>query len=412
MIDIKEKHNCCGCSACVLVCPKQCISMSADNEGFLYPQVDGAICIDCGLCDKVCPVINQEEPREPLAVYAAKNNNEEIRLKSSSGGIFTLLAEQIIAEGGVVFGARFNESWEVVHDYTETIEGLEPFRGSKYVQSVIGDNFIKAKQFLKDGRKVLFSGTPCQIAGLKKFLRKEYENLLTVEVVCHGVPSPMVWRDYLDYKRAKRAVGKNTVSSSLNELPVIAGISFRDKTNGWKKFGFKISYAASKAAENSVSKSADNTNYEITPFSEDLFMKGFLKNLYLRPSCYHCAARQGKSGADISIADYWGIQSIHPEIDDDKGTGLILINTKQGANYFNSTANQIDSLTSSYNKAIMQNPCIVKSVKEPNRRQQFWQNYPISKINCIEVVCDLMTPSPIVVFAKRVIGKIKRILGL
>lgn len=410
MIDIKEKHNCCGCSACVLVCPKQCISMSADNEGFLYPQVDGAICIDCGLCDKVCPVINQEEPREPLAVYAAKNNNEEIRLKSSSGGIFTLLAEQIIAEGGVVFGARFNESWEVVHDYTETIEGLEPFRGSKYVQSVIGDNFIKAKQFLKDGRKVLFSGTPCQIAGLKKFLRKEYENLLTVEVVCHGVPSPMVWRDYIDYKRAKRAVGKNTVSSSLNELPVIAGISFRDKTNGWKKFGFKISYAASKAAENSVSKSADNTNYEITPFSEDLFMKGFLKNLYLRPSCYHCAARQGKSGADISIADYWGIQSIHPEIDDDKGTGLILINTKQGANYFNSIANQINSLTSNYNNAIMQNPCIVKSVKEPNRRQQFWQNYPISKIDCIEVVCDLMTPSPIVVFAKKVIGKFKRII--
>ena len=410
MIDIKEKHNCCGCSACVLVCPKQCISMSADKEGFLYPQVDGAICINCGLCDKVCPVINQEEPREPLAVYAAKNNNEEIRLKSSSGGIFTLLAEQIIAEGGVVFGARFNESWEVVHDYTETIEGLEPFRGSKYVQSVIGDNFIKAKQFLKDGRKVLFSGTPCQIAGLKKFLRKEYENLLTVEVVCHGVPSPMVWRDYLDYKRAKRASGKNTVSSSLNELPVIAGISFRDKTNGWKKFAFKISYAASKAAENSLSKSADNTNYEITPFSEDLFMKGFLKNLYLRPSCYHCAARQGKSGADISIADYWGIQSIHPEIDDDKGTGLILINTKQGANYFNSTANQIDSLTSSYNKAIMQNPCIVKSVKEPNRRQQFWQNYPISKIDCIEVVCDLMTPSPIVVFAKKVIGKFKRII--
>ena len=410
MIDIKEKHNCCGCSACVLVCPKQCISMSADKEGFLYPQVDGAICIDCGLCDKVCPVINQEEPREPLAVYAAKNNNEEIRIKSSSGGIFTLLAEQIIAEGGVVFGARFNESWEVVHDYTETIEGLEPFRGSKYVQSVIGDNFIKAKQFLKDGRKVLFSGTPCQIAGLKKFLRKEYENLLTVEVVCHGVPSPMVWRDYLDYKRTKRAVGKNTVSSSLNELPVIAGISFRDKTNGWKKFAFKISYAASKAAENSLSKSADNTNYEITPFSEDLFMKGFLKNLYLRPSCYHCAARQGKSGADISIADYWGIQSIHPEIDDDKGTGLILINTKQGANYFNSIANQINSLISNYNYAIMQNPCIVKSVKEPNRRHQFWQNYPISKIDCIEVVCDLMTPSPIVVFAKRVIGKFKRII--
>lgn len=412
MIDIKEKHNCCGCGACVQICPKQCISMSADNEGFLYPHVNNVICIDCGLCERVCPVINQNEPKEPLAVYAAKNTNEEIRLKSSSGGIFTLLAEQVIAEGGVVFGVRFNKNWEVIHDYTETSEGLEAFRGSKYVQSVIGNNFIKVKQFLADGRKVLFSGTPCQIAGLKKFLRKDYENLLTVEVVCHGVPSPMVWRDYLDYKRAERAAGKNTVSSSLNELPVITGISFRDKTNGWKKFGFKICYAASKAAENSVSKSANIVNCEITPFKEDLFMKGFLKDLYLRPSCYHCVALQGKSGADISIADYWGVQSIHPEIDDDKGTGLVLINTKQGANYFNSIANQINSLTSSYDKAIMQNPCIVNSVKEPKRRHQFWQNYPISKIDCIEVVCDLMTPSPIVVFAKRVIGKFKRILGL
>lgn len=412
MIDIKEKHNCCGCGACVQICPKQCISMSADNEGFLYPHVNNVICIDCGLCERVCPVINQNEPKEPLAVYAAKNTNEEIRLKSSSGGIFTLLAEQVIADNGVVFGARFNENWEVIHDYTETVEGLEPFRGSKYVQSIIGDNFKVAKQFLNNGRKVLFSGTPCQIAGLKKFLRKDYENLLTVEVVCHGVPSPMVWRDYLDYKRAKRAAGKNTVSSSLNELPVITGISFRDKTNGWKKFGFKICYAASEAAENSVSKSANIANCEITPFNEDIFMKGFLKNLYLRPSCYHCAARQGKSGADISIADYWGVQTIHPEIDDDKGTGLVLINTKQGANYYNLITNKIKSLISSYDKAVMQNPCIVKSVKEPNRRQQFWQNYPISCINCIEVICDLMTPSRITVFAKRVALKIKSLIKI
>ena len=242
MIDIKEKNNCCGCSACVQICPKQCISMAADNEGFLYPQVNSAICIDCGLCEKVCLVINQSAPREPLVVYAAKNNNEDIRLKSSSGGIFTLLAEKVIEEGGVVFGAKFDADWNVIHDYTETIEGLAAFRGSKYVQSIIGDNFKTAKQFLNNGRKVLFSGTPCQIAGLKKYLRKEYDNLLTVDVVCHGVPSPMVWRDYLDYKRAKRAAGKNTVSSSLKELPVITGISFRDKTKGWKKYGFRICY--------------------------------------------------------------------------------------------------------------------------------------------------------------------------
>ena len=370
MIDIKEKHNCCGCSACVLVCPKQCISMSADNEGFLYPHVDTSICIDCGLCEKVCPIINQNEPREPLAVYAAKNTNEEIRIKSSSGGIFTLLAEQVIADSGVVFGARFNENWEVIHDYTETVEGLEAFRGSKYVQSIIGDNFKIAKQFLNDGRKVLFSGTPCQIAGLNKFLRKEYDNLLTVEVVCHGVPSPMVWRDYLEYKRTERADGKNTVSSSLNELPVITGISFRDKTNGWKKFGFKICYAASKAAENSVSKYANTANCEITPFNEDLFMKGFLMNIYLRPSCYHCAARRGKSGADISIADFWGVQNFYHEFDDDKGVGLILVNSRKGEKAYNTV--NVQNIEATYEQGIKNNPCLEKSVAIPKFRNHFW----------------------------------------
>ncbi|MBR2436329.1 MAG: Coenzyme F420 hydrogenase/dehydrogenase, beta subunit C-terminal domain [Alistipes sp.] len=412
MINIINKHNCCGCSACVQICPKQCISMSADNEGFLYPQVSSSICIDCGLCEKVCPVINQNEPREPLAVYAAKNTNEEIRLKSSSGGVFTLLAEKVIAEGGVVFGVRFNKNWEVIHDYTETVEELEAFRGSKYVQSVIGDNYIKTKQFLNNGRKVLFSGTPCQIAGLKKFLRKDYENLLTVEVVCHGVPSPMVWRDYLDYKRAKRAAGKNTVSSSLNELPVITGISFRDKTNGWKKYGFKICYAASKAAENSVSKSANIANCEITPFNEDTFMKGFLKNLYLRPSCYHCAARLGKSGADISIADYWGVQIVHPEIDDNKGVGAILINSDNGLNHYNNINKSLDCIQTKFTDIVRYNPCIVKSVNEPKERMVFWDAYATKQIECIDKICNKMTPSIVITFAKRVIGKIKRTLGI
>ena len=189
--------------------------MTEDHEGFLYPEGDSTVCIDCGMCEKVCLVINPNEPREPLAVYAAKNTNEKIRLKSSSGGIFTLLAEQIISEGGVVFGAKFDEHWNVIHSYAEKQESLEDFRGSKYVQSVIGDNYKYVKQFLLEERKVLFSGTPCQIAGLKRYLQKEYENLLTVEVVCHGVPSPKVWRDYLDYKRAKRVTGKNSVSKSV-----------------------------------------------------------------------------------------------------------------------------------------------------------------------------------------------------
>ena len=211
MIEIKEKAFCCGCNACVQRCPKQCISMHEDEEGFLYPRVDKTICIECGLCEKVCPVINQNEPRKPLKVYAAYNKDEKIRRESSSGGVFTAIAEQVIDEGGIVFGACFDENWEVKHDYTETKEGLKAFRGSKYVQSRIKDNYQKAEHYLKEGRKVLFSGTPCQIAGLKKYLCKEYENLLTVDFICHGVPSPKVWRMYLNETIARQC-GKNTVS--------------------------------------------------------------------------------------------------------------------------------------------------------------------------------------------------------
>ncbi len=407
MIEIKEKSNCCGCNACAQICPRRCISMKIDEEGFLYPLVDTSLCIDCGLCEKVCPIINQGEPQKPIAVYASKNKNEEIRLKSSSGGIFTLLADQIISEDGVVFGAKFDHNWNVIHDYTETVDGINAFRGSKYVQSVIGNNYKLAKQFLDDDRKVLFSGTPCQIAGLKKYLRKEYENLLTVEVVCHGVPSPMIWRDYLDYKRAKRAAGKNTVSSSLNELPVITGISFRDKTNGWKKYGFKISYAASKAAENSVSKLANTDKCEITPFYEDTFMKGFLKNLYLRPSCHHCVARQGKSGADISIADYWNIQHVHNGFDDDKGSGLVIINSEKGGRYYNILHDHIDSIESYYSKATLYNQCIIRSVAVPPLREEFWTLYRTSGVDAINVIYNRMR-KPII---KRIISRIKTIIA-
>ena len=168
MIKIIDKEQCCGCSACLHICPKHSITFKEDKEGFLYPHVNTETCIDCGLCERVCPVLNQNEERIPEKVYAAKHEDDEIRMKSSSGGIFTLLADQILDEGGVVFGARFNDKWEVIHDYTETKEGLAPFRGSKYVQSYIGDSYKIAETFLKSGRKVMFTGTPCQIAGYKK----------------------------------------------------------------------------------------------------------------------------------------------------------------------------------------------------------------------------------------------------
>ena len=399
MIGITHKQDCCGCHACTSVCARQCIAMQEDNEGFLYPVVDEATCTDCGLCEKVCPVINQDEPRKPLKVYAAKNRNEEVRRLSSSGGIFTPLAEAVIRDGGVVFGAKFDKEWNVIHAWTDTIEGIADFRGSKYVQSTIGNTYCEAREFLKQGRKVLFSGTPCQIAGLRKFLRKEYENLLTVDVVCHGVPSPLVWREYLEETRekrhAERDAGKNTVSSSLMDLPVITGISFRDKTHGWKKYGFRLRYVASKAAGISVPTSTNDKECTLLqPFPDNVFMKGFLSNFYLRPSCYACSSRTGKSGSDITIADFWGVQNYYPEFDDDRGVGLVLVNTDRGRKAYEQV-NAIN-LETTYEQALNQNPCIEYSVPRTKHVKAFWDNFSLEGMDAVEDIICNMKPGVII----------------
>ncbi len=397
MIQIKDKKDCCGCHACVTVCAKHCITMQTDSEGFLYPVVDKDACTDCGLCEKVCPVIHQAAPVEPQATYIAINRSEEIRLQSSSGGIFTLLAEQIIAEGGVVFGARFDTDWSVIHAWTDTVEGLAAFRGSKYVQSRIGDSYREARAFLQEGRKVLFSGTPCQIAGLRKYLRKEYENLLTVDFICHGVPSPGVWQRYLSELRgelrAERGDGKNSVPSSMDELPVITGISFRDKSNGWKKYGFRLRYAAFEAASNTVSASAIKEEKEfLQPFPENPFMRGFLADVYLRPSCYACPAKSGKSGSDITIADAWGMNMFASEHDDDKGACYVLENTEKGTSYMNLFS--FDRHTVDVNAIRQYNPAYVSSVKAHPKRSQFFKKYTNcqAKQSISDIVNKVLTP--------------------
>ena len=195
---------CNGCHTCYSLCPKQAIKMVADNEGFLNPQINNVLCINCGLCEKRCPVLNQIiKDDEKTFSYAVINNNEEIRLRSSSGGVFTTLAENVIKQNGIVFGAKFDSNFNVIHGYTDSIEGLSDFRGSKYVQSTIGDSFKDCKNFLEDGHQVLFTGTPCQIGGLKSFLGKNYDNLLLVDIICHGVPSPLLWTEYKKYLEKK-----------------------------------------------------------------------------------------------------------------------------------------------------------------------------------------------------------------
>ena len=371
MIQIKNKKDCCGCHACSNACPKQCITMQADNEGFLYPVVDKETCIDCGLCEKVCPVINQNVPHKPLHVYAAYNKDEEIRMQSSSGGIFTLLAEATINEGGVVFGAKFDKDWNVVHDYTETIDGIADFRGSKYVQSTIGSTYSLAKKFLQAGRKVLFSGTPCQIAGLKKYLRKEYDNLLAVDIICHGVPSPKVWSMYLNETYSKllaiRTDGKNSVCSAKGgtDKPCIEAISFRSKVTGWKKFSFMLKLYF-------PTYDGKNTGVFVETLDKNAFMRAFLSDTILRPSCYNCPTKQGKAHSDITIADFWGINHIDPSFDDDKGCGAIFLNTEKGANAYPLELTEYKEKT--FDEVITYNSAYYKSSKPHPKRSKFFKN--------------------------------------
>lgn len=306
MIKILSKEQCCGCSACIQICPKRSIDFQEDIEGFLYPRVNMDTCIDCGLCEKVCPIVNQAPERYPINVYAAKHPNDDIRVRSSSGGLFTFFAEQVINEGGVVFGARFNDKWEVVHSYTETKEGLVSFRGSKYVQSNIGDSYKQVEIFLKTGRKVMFTGTPCQVAGLRKYLKVSYANLLTVDFVCHGVPSPRVWKMYLSEELANH-----------NHLGKLTEISFRDKTRGWKNFSFVLKFSKNSAIR-------DQRTVLSSVFYDNIYMQSFLSDLTLRPSCYECHCKAGRSGADVTIGDFWGIDKCRPDIDDDRGVSLIM----------------------------------------------------------------------------------------
>lgn len=346
MIQIEDKSACCGCSACYAICPKQCITLSADKEGFLYPVVNAEVCINCGLCEKVCPVLHPKKKEVQPDVFAVINTNEKIRLQSSSGGIFTFIAEKVIDEGGVVFGARFNENWEVVHDYTENKEGLSYFRGSKYVQSNLGNTFNQAKSFLDAGRKVMFTGTPCQIAGLKNFLRKSYDNLLTVDVVCHGVPSPTIWKGYLAWS-VKNIYKNQSLPKKAWELKdVIQNISFRSKEKGWKNYHVAIEYT--------------NGIRESVPFYQNLYMNAFLSDFSLRPSCYACPAKLENMQGDMTLADFWGIEYLKPEIDDDKGWGLMLIHNESVWKQYDSVSN-ITKYSLNLSDVIKSNPMIVVS---------------------------------------------------
>ena len=347
MIDkeLKNKKDCMGCHACVSICPKSCVLMETDQEGFLYPVVNYNLCIKCKKCINVCPIINKEEVENNPVAYSCINNDETIRLDSSSGGIFTLVAEKVIAQGGAVFGASFNNQFEVEHVFVETKEDLGKLRGSKYVQSKIGNSYKKAKEFLDSGREVLFTGTPCQITGLKSYLEKFYTNLSTMDIVCHGVPSPEVWRKYVEFREIEAGSPAQR-------------IAFRRKNEGWKRFSVSFLFK-------------NNTEYRQN-LRNDLYMRAFLKDVCLRPSCYECEFKTLNRQSDITLADFWGIQNILPEMDDDKGTSLIFVNSEMGQRLFNEIKDKMLYQEVDIHEAVKYNSAAIKSVGYNPKREDFF----------------------------------------
>ena len=343
MITISDKSLCCGCTACMNACPAQCIVMRRDREGFDYPVANPDRCIGCGKCEKVCPVLNPGEPAQPLEALAARNKGYVS--ESASGGVFPALAEEVIDAGGVVYGAVLNEDMTVGHADAEDMEAVNRMRGSKYVQSDLYGTFEEVRYYLGEGRKVMFTGTPCQIAGLNSFLGKEDENLLTVDCACHGVPSPGLWEKYVKALEVRHG-GKLT------------SLRFRDKSRSWMHYDFV--YAAG----------ADEVRM---PYVKNPYMALFLQDMSLRPSCYNCPARGGRSGSDLTLADLWSVADTAPDMNDDKGVSLVLVNSEKGRRAVAEA--DIQAETVDMDEARKKNGGFAESILMPERREEFFKGH-------------------------------------
>ncbi|MDU4892220.1 MAG: Coenzyme F420 hydrogenase/dehydrogenase, beta subunit C-terminal domain [Clostridium sp.] len=386
MIVIKNKIECSGCYACANICPKNCISMTQDDEGFWYPKVDKKKCINCDLCVKVCPIINDEDKGKYIKseyekkVYAARNLDSNIRLNSSSGGVFTLLAEEVLNNDGIVIGAAFNEKFEVNHQIIRKKEDLNKVRGSKYVQSKIGDIYKEVRVELEKEKLVLFTGTPCQIEGLKNFLNKNYENLITQDIICHGVPSPLVWNQYLKF------IGKKSKSK-------IESISFRSKNEGWRLFSLAFKFKDKFIAKN---------------IEEDFYLIAFQNNIDLRPSCYACKAKGEIRLSDITLADFWGIENSSLKVDDNKGTSLVILNTIKGKIIFEKISKYLELEETNLRTATYNNKSYYISASRNINRENFLSE--INEINFEEKVRQYCNYTYMVEFKKKTKKYLKKIL--
>lgn len=344
-----NQHNCTGCGACIASCPQKCIHMKYDLEGFIIPVVDVNRCVNCNLCDKVCPEKKEKKVSKDGDVYAFKNNDLEIRLKSSSGGVFFSVAKKIIENKGVVCGALFDNDLRLIHKCTSELSDVAKMMGSKYVQSYIGDVYSQIKGYLNSDREVLFVGTPCQVAGLKSFLNGDYDNLFTIQLICHGVPSPLLFEKYKEYLCKKHSMTR------------LDKISFRDNNR------FKITITCEDEKKSWQG-------------STDLYLRPFIKGKNYRYCCYNCLYSQNHI-ADITIGDFWGAEKYYKDLCDSHGISFFMVNTKNGEKMFKNLEN-ITTISSDYDIASKHNSNLNIPSKIDADREDFYKD--INKSNYIE----------------------------
>ena len=342
----KDKNKCYGCGACKSICPKKAITFELNDKGFYYPIIDKKKCINCGLCKKVCPIEKKLNRSNNQEIYALKNRNNHVRQNSSSGGFFNAISEYIINKNGYVFGVKFDENFKAIHFGTDKSEEIGGFRGSKYVQSDTLNTYNEVKMLLEKGKLILYSGTPCQIMGLKNFLfNKEYDNLITIDNVCHGVPSPKIFEQHKQYLEDKYC-------------SKITDINFRYKTKN-RTQNMKIKFQNEKEY---FKTNADDKYYQ-------LFQSDFI----LRDSCYTCKFSTMNRISDITIGDFWDFKDFLGDFDDKKGVSLVLLNSEKAKNIF-------DNIKSNFEiKKSTLEDCFQPNLKEPSKKnlkyEEFWQDY-------------------------------------
>lgn len=342
-----NKTECCGCTACMEVCPKDAITMKPDEKGYFYPAIDKELCIDCGLCGRTCGFVKEDQKtgsEKPLKAIGLKHKNKYVRQKSRSGGAFTVITDYVLENGGCIFGVVLDNDNVVRHILAEDSKTRDKMRGSKYVQSDMNHCFRKAKEQLDNGRLVAFSGTACQIDGLKSYLRKDYENLITIDIVCHGVPSPKLWKDYLDYinKRYKRG---------------ITDFDFRDKSIlGWDMHleSFKVNKKKIVARD---------------------YSRLFQKNLNLRESCFNCKYCSLNRVADFTLADFWGVDAFRKGFNDNKGISLLFVNTQKAIQIYKNAGFDTEVELFECENYNFSQPNLKAPTQKPENYDQFWEDY-------------------------------------